>query len=283
MSLALALSCPTHGGSSKECPCKQLTVRASVWSAAELGDASRVREIIAKRGPDCLDAYGYTPLHYASQHGRLDVVNVLLSSGAAVDGIAKEAGGCGGTPLHRAAYSGQMGSVASLIQASADVNARDESFGDGRTPLHKAASQLHIPIVKALLQKGARASALDAEGLAPIHVLPQVTDITEKDIFHLSELLSDDGRLSLPAERNTAGGTRSTSSTSALVARKQGGQSLKKGTVEVVTKTKAASTCGGGMACPACARICLVMYRRQRCKCGELCCQQCLSGRHSCK
>jgi hypothetical protein len=46
--------------------------RLSLWSAAELGIASRVSALLASHkrsayGADALDVNGYTPLHYAGQ------------------------------------------------------------------------------------------------------------------------------------------------------------------------------------------------------------------------
>lgn len=48
---------------------RTLTTNASIWTAAELGDAERVRMVVTVKGrkPDSLDPHGYTPLHLAAQ------------------------------------------------------------------------------------------------------------------------------------------------------------------------------------------------------------------------
>lgn len=49
--------------------CRTLTTNASIWTAAELGDAVRVSTLIREKGrsPNALDPHGYTPLHLAAQ------------------------------------------------------------------------------------------------------------------------------------------------------------------------------------------------------------------------
>lgn len=170
MSFVKSSLCPTHN-SAKGCPCRQLTIFASIFTAAELGDAQRVSSLIKgprKVRPDTCDPFGYTALHFAAQHNRVDVIKVLIAAGASPDGVSVKKGGCGATPLHRAAYSGSEAAVYALIAAGADPNAKDLSFGDQRTPLHKAVSQRHSNIVRILLDAGADASILDREGIAAL-------------------------------------------------------------------------------------------------------------------
>jgi ankyrin repeat protein len=88
----------THSG--EACPCK-LGLNTNVWAAAQFGQATRVAELLARDAPTYAnkeDEYGHTPLHYAAQHGRTEVVQLLLAHGAKVDARA-----CGCTPLARAA------------------------------------------------------------------------------------------------------------------------------------------------------------------------------------
>lgn len=146
MSFTTALRCPHSETQDGSCPCKTLpSGRFSVWTAAEYGllDATMLKADPSK--VNALDAFGYTPLHYAAQHGRDEVVSLLLAHGAKPDLNA-----CGATPLHRAAAAGSLKACELLIRAGADVNAKDTSFADELTPIMKASAAGHTEIVQLL-------------------------------------------------------------------------------------------------------------------------------------
>eukprot|EP00310_Coccolithus_braarudii_P020262 CAMPEP_0183351704 /NCGR_PEP_ID=MMETSP0164_2-20130417/26199_1 /TAXON_ID=221442 /ORGANISM="Coccolithus pelagicus ssp braarudi, Strain PLY182g" /LENGTH=196 /DNA_ID=CAMNT_0025523953 /DNA_START=26 /DNA_END=616 /DNA_ORIENTATION=+ len=78
------------------------------------------------------------------------------------------------TPLHEAAWSGDLSKVISLVDGelvkgnlAAALAATDDP--DGCTPLHKAAQMGHLEVVKELLSRGAPVDALDNSGLTPLH------------------------------------------------------------------------------------------------------------------
>ena len=92
MSFVISSMCPlsVHG---KGCPCRQLTTNASIFTAAELGSLQRVNYLLATgrtKFPNVRDAYGYTALHYAAQHDRVEVVKCLLDRGANADGVLSD-------------------------------------------------------------------------------------------------------------------------------------------------------------------------------------------------
>lgn len=75
--------------------------------------------------------------------------------------------GLGSTPLHFAAHRGFAEIVTALLDAGADVRAR-ETVNDS-TPLHWAAEGGHPGIVRTLLARGADREAIDGwHGLSPL-------------------------------------------------------------------------------------------------------------------
>ena len=75
----------------------------------------------------------------------------------------------GSTPLHCATWKGQQAVVALLLEAGADVNARNENEHWGTTPLHAAAHANQAAIAQLLIDKGADLNAKDLEGRTPMH------------------------------------------------------------------------------------------------------------------
>lgn len=98
-----------------------------------------------------------TPLHWAAEHGLLDIAGKLIANGALVSAPDQ----FGRTPLHYAVNHPSM--VQFLIDAGADVNAADVFE---RTPLHMA---LQYPdSVRILLDAGADVTARDFIGNTPL-------------------------------------------------------------------------------------------------------------------
>ena len=147
-------------------------IHYSIWTAAEYGDLEVVRAHVEVRelDPNALDDYGYAALHLAAQQNHAEIVRYLLSKGARVDGGA--ASKC--TPLHRACFSGAQEACEVLVEAGADLERPDMSFGDGRRPLHKAAR--HLGILKLLLDRGACLESRDASMATPLHAAAEAGD-----------------------------------------------------------------------------------------------------------
>ncbi|MFP3032888.1 MAG: ankyrin repeat domain-containing protein [Wolbachia sp.] len=62
------------------------------------------------------------------------------------------------TPLHCAAYDGNLEVAKSLLDKGADINAKTVK---STTPLHFAVAHDHLEVVELLLKKGAEVNALD--------------------------------------------------------------------------------------------------------------------------
>ena len=137
--------------------CAQAT-GTPLYQAIRNNDISVLRDLIRTSGVDTRDRRGTTPLMYAAAAGSLDAMKLLLEAGADVN--AKNA--FDATALMWAA--GDIGKVRLLLAKGADVNARSKI---GRAPLLIAA--LHdgsSEIVRLMIEKGADVKASDETGLS---------------------------------------------------------------------------------------------------------------------
>ena len=74
--------------------------------------------------------------------------------------------GAAETPLHGAAWGGDVEEAKTLIAAGADVNHIDSA---GETPIHGAAAWGHAKMVKYLISVGARIDIPGTTALTPLH------------------------------------------------------------------------------------------------------------------
>jgi ankyrin repeat protein len=73
---------------------------------------------------NCRNDKDETPLHVAAQHGHIDFVEQLISSGALINKFH----GQGGTPVHYAAFNGHVEIVMALLRQRADIESARKSF-----------------------------------------------------------------------------------------------------------------------------------------------------------
>ncbi|GAM38990.1 hypothetical protein TCE0_034r10167 [Talaromyces pinophilus] len=106
---------------------------------------------------------GKIPLHGAAEVGNEALMTELLSANAALFMAQDERGW---TPLHSAAYTGQVNSILFLVQHDAPVDALDSSE---RSPLMIAADEGHTEAVKQLLNLGADVNLSSEKAQCPLN------------------------------------------------------------------------------------------------------------------
>ena len=121
-----------------------------IHDAVKKGDLAAVQAILAAR-PDSLKAVnerGYTPLHIAAFEGQITIASFLIEKGADLE--AKNPTGF--TPLFLAVIGKRTDAVRLLLEKGADVKARTRYE---TTPLFSAAESGNGEIVRALIDREA--------------------------------------------------------------------------------------------------------------------------------
>ena len=108
------------------------------------------------------DNYGGTPLHRASFTGDLNIVEYLVKAGADIESKDKR----GNTPLERAIFKGKLSIVKYLIKEGADVNAPSNC---GSTPLSASCCYGPFEAAKILIEHGANVDAANQYGTTPLY------------------------------------------------------------------------------------------------------------------
>jgi ankyrin repeat protein len=140
-------------------------IQPNIFEAAATGRVERVRNLL-KSNPDLAKAYspdGWTALHL--NFGYLEIVKVLLDSGADINAVSKN--GFSATPLQGAAAFKKIDLAQLLIARGADVNCRGE---EGGSPLHEVAGNGELEFAKLLLDHGANVNAKDDHGKTPLSI-----------------------------------------------------------------------------------------------------------------
>ncbi|MHA0041720.1 ankyrin repeat domain-containing protein [Deinococcus sp. PEB2-63] len=139
----------------------ELGAPLNVFEAAALGDeAALVRELDADPAlVHGVSGDGFSPLGLAAFFGHAGVAEALLSRGADVNAVSRNAMRV--QPLHSAVAGGHGALARALVMAGADVNATQQ---DEFTPLMAAAQNGDAGLALFLRQRGADADARTADG-----------------------------------------------------------------------------------------------------------------------
>ncbi len=138
------------------------------FEAAAFGRVEALRELLDADPAvaRARSADGFTALHYPAFFGRGEAAaatQALLAAGADVN--ARSANAFAVLPIHSAVAGGHDDVVAVLVDAGADVNARQRH---GWTPLHGAAQNGSLASVERLLAAGADPAARNDDGTTAI-------------------------------------------------------------------------------------------------------------------
>lgn len=134
----------------------------AVLHAAYQGDFPTVKAWVDQH-PNDVNAYGWdtrTLLHLSAGQGHLEIVDYLLKHGADpnLTGDSFSSSGSQQTALHVAAWFGQPLVVKRLLEAKADVAARD--FGQ-QIPLHLGVLSKNEEVIRMLVKAGSNIHAPD--------------------------------------------------------------------------------------------------------------------------
>lgn len=135
------------------------------FEAAALSGRVRIgREIDADPGYLTAESsFGWTPLHFAAYGGNIGVAKLLLDRGAAIDRRANTK--FRNTPLQVSLLTGQEEMAAFLVSRGADVRIEQD---EGFTALHEAAQIGSEKLIALLLDAGADPNSSGKDGRTPL-------------------------------------------------------------------------------------------------------------------
>ncbi|KYQ92184.1 ankyrin repeat-containing protein [Tieghemostelium lacteum] len=113
---------------------------------------------------DSFNIHGVSPIHVAVLKNNMDLLKMLLESGADVNAYKKD----GSTSLHIAAISGNAEAARVLLKNGANIMTANRF---GSTPIHEACIKCQPEVVEVLLQhEKALVNLKDKDGSSPLHL-----------------------------------------------------------------------------------------------------------------
>ena len=155
--------------------------------AALAGEHFETADLLRDYGADSHAQGGvgmWTPLHSAAYHGNLEIVRKLVAYDANISPEDLN----GRTPLFIASDGVCLedgGVIRLLVERGADVNARAK---DGSTPLHRASLFGALEAVRLLLELGADVEAVDDDGKTALQVVGKVEFLQVVDQVQCDEI-----------------------------------------------------------------------------------------------
>lgn len=140
----------------------------SLHHLIRIGHFIEVQEWLASEADIEAKLEGWAPIHYACMYNRPEITNALINAGADIEARDKDEN----TPLHEVCVAGNLKIVRLLLTAGAKIEA---VAGCNWTPLQIACAGGHVDVVCELLAAGANIEARDKEGLTPLHLACQTS------------------------------------------------------------------------------------------------------------
>src|SRR5437870_5801908 len=101
----------------------------------------------------------------AAKHGNVAAIRALAVHDSTLLN-AREPDGS--TPLHCAAWKGNLEAVEALLELGADIEAQNANEHYGGTALHAAAHGNHKPVAALLIRRGANINTVSCNGRTPL-------------------------------------------------------------------------------------------------------------------
>ena len=136
-----------------------------LFEAVRANDMARVKELVAADGSLAIFAAAIT--------GNVEQLTQMLEGNRALVGLMSTDGW---TPLHLAAFFGQLEAAKVLLDNGALVDARSTNAMENM-PLHAATAGRHTEMVRLLIDHGAPVNARQHGGWSPLHAAAQNGDI----------------------------------------------------------------------------------------------------------
>lgn len=134
-----------------------------VWETAALGTPDQLAAMLNGKPMDAMNQFGWTPLHYAAFGGNLANTKWLLDHGADMRLRAKTK--FKNSPFLVAMLTMDPATVKLFLDRGADVLERQ---GEGDTALHEAAGTGDLAMVQMLVERGSDVNARDDAGMSSL-------------------------------------------------------------------------------------------------------------------
>jgi len=151
---------PSKPAKKKKAGGVKVSSQTPVFGSIEDGDKDEFDECLSQT-PDCIhetNKNGWTPLHQAAFSGELEMLSALLAAGAKINETDHD----GDTAVHYAAVQGELACVEALAKAGAKLEVKDN---DGETPLQVASKSVKKRLKELVDAAGTRTTRSRGETL----------------------------------------------------------------------------------------------------------------------